>query len=268
VELIKEIGSFAGLGAFLGLAILSLLYFSQARDVRRLREWAGRAPERTAEQAGETSTLAAQRAEEVRKLEEERRRQEEARQAEQRAAAKREERRKRREMGLPEVPRLERIRSRLTAPLGGRRIPEPRYLAVIIGGVIVLGAGVTVGALEILGGGDNGESKGPAAGAPLKPSETEVAVLNGTAVSGLAGRIGDQVEADGFELGAVTNSQNSFTESVVMFSRGRKPEAKVVARDLGIDKVRLMPRDIASVSAGADVAAVIGEDQAQFDTTG
>lgn len=30
-----------------GLAILSALYFSQARDLRRLREWAGRAPERS-----------------------------------------------------------------------------------------------------------------------------------------------------------------------------------------------------------------------------
>ena len=30
-----------------GLAVMSALYFSQARDVKRLREWAGRAPERT-----------------------------------------------------------------------------------------------------------------------------------------------------------------------------------------------------------------------------
>ena len=38
------------MAAFLGLAVLALLYFSQARDVRRLRDWAGRAPERTLEQ--------------------------------------------------------------------------------------------------------------------------------------------------------------------------------------------------------------------------
>jgi hypothetical protein len=50
VELLQEIGSYAGLAAIPGLAILSALYFSQARDVRRLRDWAGRAPERTAEQ--------------------------------------------------------------------------------------------------------------------------------------------------------------------------------------------------------------------------
>jgi hypothetical protein len=51
VRIIEQIGSYAGLAAIPGLAVLSALYFSQARDVRRLREWAGRAPERAAEQA-------------------------------------------------------------------------------------------------------------------------------------------------------------------------------------------------------------------------
>jgi LytR cell envelope-related transcriptional attenuator len=49
-EIIQDIGAYAGLASVLGLAVLSALYFSQARDVKRLREWAGRAPER-AEQA-------------------------------------------------------------------------------------------------------------------------------------------------------------------------------------------------------------------------
>lgn len=46
MEILQEIGSYAGLAAVLGLAVLSALYFSQARDVKRLREWAGRSPER------------------------------------------------------------------------------------------------------------------------------------------------------------------------------------------------------------------------------
>ena len=45
-EIIQEIGSYAGLAAVVGPAVLVGLYFSQARDVKRLREWAGRAPER------------------------------------------------------------------------------------------------------------------------------------------------------------------------------------------------------------------------------
>src|SRR3954464_353228 len=48
-EDLKTIGALAGLAAVPGLAVLSLLYFGQAREVRRLREWAGRAPERAAE---------------------------------------------------------------------------------------------------------------------------------------------------------------------------------------------------------------------------
>ena len=51
MELVERVGAYVGLAAFLGLAVLALLYFSQARDVRRLREWAGRAPERALEQA-------------------------------------------------------------------------------------------------------------------------------------------------------------------------------------------------------------------------
>src|SRR5688572_28610329 len=46
---VEKIGDYLGVAAFLGLAALALLYFSQARELRRLREWAGRAPERAAE---------------------------------------------------------------------------------------------------------------------------------------------------------------------------------------------------------------------------
>src|SRR4051812_29799119 len=48
-HVVEQAGSIAGFASVLGLAILSALYFSQARDLRRLREWAGRAPERAAE---------------------------------------------------------------------------------------------------------------------------------------------------------------------------------------------------------------------------
>jgi LytR cell envelope-related transcriptional attenuator len=51
VDVIQDVGAYAGFAAVVGLAVLAALYFSQARDLRRLREWAGRAPERAAEQA-------------------------------------------------------------------------------------------------------------------------------------------------------------------------------------------------------------------------
>src|SRR3954469_23370383 len=46
---VEKYGVYVGIAAFFGLAVLSLLYFAQAREVKRLREWAGRAPERAAE---------------------------------------------------------------------------------------------------------------------------------------------------------------------------------------------------------------------------
>jgi len=46
---IEKYGAYAGIAAVVGLGVLSLLYFAQAREVKRLREWAGRAPERDAD---------------------------------------------------------------------------------------------------------------------------------------------------------------------------------------------------------------------------
>ncbi|MGH2947874.1 MAG: hypothetical protein ACRDPC_16765, partial [Solirubrobacteraceae bacterium] len=46
---VETYGVYVGLAAFLGLAVLTLLYFAQARELKRLRDWAGRAPERAQE---------------------------------------------------------------------------------------------------------------------------------------------------------------------------------------------------------------------------
>src|SRR5436189_6130685 len=46
---VEKYGAYVGIASFFGLAALSLLYFAQAREVRRLRDWAGRAPERAQE---------------------------------------------------------------------------------------------------------------------------------------------------------------------------------------------------------------------------
>src|SRR4051794_17242681 len=43
---IETYGAYAGFAAIPALAVLRLLYFAQAREVKRLREWAGRDPER------------------------------------------------------------------------------------------------------------------------------------------------------------------------------------------------------------------------------
>jgi LytR cell envelope-related transcriptional attenuator len=262
---VKLLGALAGFAAFIGVAVLAMVSFAQARDVRRLREWAGSAPERDAGLRETTSTIAAERSEELQKVDEERRRREEAEKAEQRAAALREERRQRREYGMPDESRWQRFRGRFAG--SGGRLPAPRYLALIVGAVIVLGGGVAFAAIQVFGGDGEGQKNAAAKSGP-RPADIEVAVLNGTAVSGLAGRFGDALEHDGFQLGAVTNSTTSFGTSVVMFSRGHKPEARKAAKALKIEKLQLMTSDVASAAAGAPVAVVVGEDRASSPPTG
>ena len=46
---VEKYGAYVGIAAFFGLAVMSLLYFSQARELKRIREWAERAPERAGE---------------------------------------------------------------------------------------------------------------------------------------------------------------------------------------------------------------------------
>ena len=61
----EKIGAVAALAALAGIAVLSLLVFAQARELKRLREWAGRAPERAAEQEQRISAEAAARVQRV-----------------------------------------------------------------------------------------------------------------------------------------------------------------------------------------------------------
>jgi hypothetical protein len=252
LKVIEQIGAFAGLASFLGLAFLALLSFTHGRDIRRLRDWAGSAPERDTERKETTSAIAAQRAEELRQLEQ-------ARTAEHEAVSHREERRRRREAGEPELTRRERLREGLSG--FGERLAQPRYLVAIFVVLVVVAGGVAYATLSGSSDGKGGKH-GKQAAAKTQPGEVEVTVLNGTAVPGLAASYGDKVEGKGFKLGAVTNSSSSFASSVVMFKRGHKPEAKVVSKQLGISQLQLMSGEIESVSAGANVAVIIGEDNA------
>jgi hypothetical protein len=256
VDVIEQIGAFAGLAAFLGLAVLALLSFTHGRDIRRLREWAGSAPERDAERKETTSAVAAQRAEELRALEE-------ARTAEHEAVALREERRQRREAGLPEMTRRERLRERFSG--AGARLSHPAALvALFVVMLVVVGGGgyLLLSGSDDASGGGGGKGGKQVAAKQTPPSEVEVAVLNGTEVPGLAATYGDMVEAKGFSLGTVGNSEPTFSSSVVMFTRGSKPEAKRVAKALQIDDVELMSDEVEAIVEGAKVTVIAGEDNA------
>ena len=173
------------------------------------------------------------------------RRLEEARTEEREAAELRETRRERREAGLPEL-------TPERAPADGPSRPGSRSPLTLVAAFLVVV--VVVGGVayprqrrvqrrrrqERQAGGGEGcsrpKSKSASSTAPRSPASPRP--------------YGDKVEGKGFNLGAVTNSSASFAESVVMFSRGHKTEARTVAKQLGISKLQLMSGEIESVSAG------------------
>lgn len=251
--MIEQIGAFAGLASFLGLAVLALLSFTHGRDIRRLRDWAGSAPERDSERKEATSAIAAQRAEELRQLEQ-------TRTAEHQAVSHREERRRRREEGLSGSSRRERLRE--SASGFGERLAQPRYLVAIFVVLVLIVGGVAYAVVNNGSDEGSGGKKGKQAAAKVKPGEIEVTVLNGTSTAGLAATFGDEVQGKGFDLGAVSNTVQPYETSVVMFERGHKPEAQKVAKQLQISKLALMTSEVEAASEGAMVAVVVGEDNA------
>jgi hypothetical protein len=250
MDLVEKIGPVLGILAFVGLAGLAFLLFQQARDIRRLREWAGRAPERA----------------------------EEASEAVQAAAEARGEARAEAEVAAPEGPegqgRLGAAWSRITGGVArrfravDRRLPiDGRYVLAAAGIALIAAAALTSG-FGLVGDGDDGAAGQRRGGGP-KPA---VAILNGTGVPGLAARVDeDVIQPAGYESGAVTNTAAPDQESsIVAYSGGRDGDAKALATaiqsKLGRTPTEAMTPDIESRAAGAPLALVIGLDDASFGT--
>jgi LytR cell envelope-related transcriptional attenuator len=248
VDLIEQIGAFLGLAAFIGLAVLVLLYFQQARDVRRLREWAGRAPERAEAAAEEAAATAAKEAGIAPPVEEE-------------------------EGPSPEAPLRERLASRIPAPGTVRdRLPEPPYLIAIAAAVVVAAVVVVTGAFGLIGGAD--ENKGPGGGGQIAPKDVDVAVLNGNGVGGapgvpgLAEEVGKDVEAADYKVVQIADAGQSFAESLIMYQPDDRATAEQVESDLkktlGQTKLQRMTPEIKALAKDALVAVVIGADDSQI----
>ena len=258
MDLIERVGSYVGLASFLGLAILALLYFSQARDVRRLRDWAGRAPERTTETAGlgapgdaETTPAPAATA--------------------QLPAA---------QHHLPATPFSEtavRKRKPLRERVRNIHVPQARYIGLVAAGVVVLG-GAAYGAAQLVGG--DSSSNSPDAGqttsargnrdatnSPTKPinvdpSQVTVAVLNGTTVQGLAAKVGQEVSSGGFTLGTIGNAAKiDQSQSEVFYRKGQAAAARAVANRLGIKTTGPVDSVNAEIAGSFDAVVLVGSDR-------
>jgi hypothetical protein len=243
MELIERIGAFLGLAAFLGLGVLALLYFQQGREVRRLRDWAGRAPERAAAAAAEAQSVLA----------------EESEGDEPRGPT----------IGQRIGARWRGLTDRLPGGVG-ERLPAPRYMALIALGIVLIGVGVATGGFGLVGDDEPGRQKGAGG---VQPGDIDVAVLNGTAaaegepgVPGLAAEVGDEVKKLGYRVGPVSDVATPFVETVVMYDGDAEAGAERLAADvekrLGRTPVEKMSGEVRDLADGASVAIVIGQDDA------
>jgi LytR cell envelope-related transcriptional attenuator len=162
----------------------------------------------------------------------------------------------------PPPPRIQ-IRPGTTAP--GRRPPAPprgqpqrggggpsrarRGLVALLVAVIV--AAVVGGLLVLTSGGSSNKTNTASASSnrhttttthrratkpgPVTPSSVTVAVLNGTATSGLAGRVSQKLIGDGYKKGQVaTAADQTHTTTIVAYLPGHRNDALAVAHSLGL----------------------------------
>src|SRR3954452_20349175 len=196
-EIFDTVGGFIALGSLVGLLLLLPLYLSQRRDVRRLRAWMEGEPEYPAQNLA-TSEARLDAAE----LELERINGETviaepgATPAAGSAAAAR---------VTHERPALERITMERAAlqphPRWRRfaaRATRPRVLVAIGVVALILGGAAIVVTQDLLST-DEGPG-GPHVGA-IDPADVEVAVLNGTSINGLAGKVASDIQAAGYTVG-------------------------------------------------------------------
>ena len=259
MEAIKEVGAFAGLAAFLGLAVLALLYFMQARDVRRLRENAEFLvegdPMPTHPEVMEDDAAAAQATAGKKPKA--------AARAAAASAPTDAEAFRRAELARQAAERRERFEGRRTGEEGqGPALPST---AVMIVGVLILLAGIGFAATQLLGGDDEsagggGGQKGADLACP--PGQTKVAVLNSTAETGLAAGFAGDLKDQQYNVGPISNTSSPFEVSTVMFAPGSEACAPEVGPIVNIPASEPMSQEIREISEGAAVSVVLGEDKA------
>lgn len=256
---LEEIGALLGFVAFGGLAVLVFLTFQQARHLRRLREWAGRGPERAA--ALESRRGGAERSGESEREED--------------------------GMAEPREPWFAGLRATLAERWAAldRRLPvDGRVffggLAAILLGLVIATSGFGLfgsdeGPADREPGGQSVRNEGGGGGnrgdGGNQAAPAEVAVLNatappgGTGTPGIADRLAGDVEGAGFEVAEVGNA-GSLTETVVMWRGDAEDDAEeladALAPVLGEMSVTQMTGEIEGLSGSADVALVVGQDDA------
>jgi hypothetical protein len=228
LAIVQEIGAAAGMASVVGLAVLSALYVLHAREVKRLREWAGRAPERSGRGVAVPGRAAG--------------------------------------VPPPARPRAAATASRIGTRhvavvlvgllvLGGAAAYGVTQLTGDHGG----GNSGNAQANNA----DGVPDKPKRNGAAVKPGNVTVAVLNGTTVPHLAAALSAQIAAAGFKKGTINDySDKQLAESVVQYAPGHQAEAKAVGRRLGISQREPVTADSRALGGDATVIVIAGADKA------
>jgi hypothetical protein len=254
-ELFDTVGGFIALGALIGVLLLLPLYLSQRRDVRRLHAWMEGEPDYAAQNLATSEARLDAAETELERITGETVIAEPG--ATGSAAAAR---------VTHERPALERITMERAAlqphPRWRRFVSAATQTKVLVAiGLVALVAGVAaIVVTQDLLSSDEGP-RGPHVGA-IDPADVEVAVLNGTSINGLAGKVASDIEAAGYKVGAITNAAPGVERTEVFYADHQKPAAEKVARDIGVDQVKPLPRDVRDLAGAADVVVVAGEDRA------
>jgi hypothetical protein len=151
----------------------------------------------------------------------------------------------------------------------------------VVAGIVVVVVVLAVAGFTLLGGssgetvtpaGRQSQPPAPTASATSEPSQaapapapadTTVTVLNGTTVYGLAAKVTEKVKGAGYATGTPqTYTDQARSASVVFYTRDARRSAFAVAKLLNITDVHPISDPVAQLAQGADVAVVVGADQA------
>lgn len=255
-EIFDTAAGFIALAAVSGIVLLAPLYLSQRRDVIRLRSWMEREPEHPAADIAASERLLDRAEGEVEALLAALLAVPESERAETPAATR----------VTHERPALERITMERAALAPHprwrrfvRRATRPRVLVAVAIVALLLGLGGIFASEELLkGDGDGGAT-------PIDRSQVTVAVLNGTSVDGLAGSVGSDVRASGYDLGTVSVSSTApgVERTMALYAKGQQRAARKVAKDLRIEQVAPLDPRSRRLAAGADVVVIAGLDRAR-----
>jgi hypothetical protein len=164
-----------------------------------------------------------------------------------------------------------------------RMVANPRYVVLVIAGVLIVGGAAAFGITQLAGEdegatpppersvagsgeeaeqGDGNRPRRGRGGGAVNPASVTVAVLNGTTVPGLAATLSDEVTAAGFNVGTITNfSDQQLAESVVQYTPGHEREAAAVSRRLKISQREATNPTSQELAGDATVIVIAGADK-------